>query len=52
MAVKNTDVKTYNISSEEISAILKSADFSKCLDADFIEEAIQNEEKITVFISS
>lgn len=40
MAVKNTDIKTYNISSEEISAILKSTDFSKCLDADFIEEAI------------
>ncbi len=40
MAIKNTKTKNYEIEYEKICNILRCPDFSKCLDAAFIEEAI------------
>lgn len=41
MAVKNSMAKVYTLPADVICGILRSPDFSKCLDATFIEEAIQ-----------
>lgn len=40
MAVKNTSAKTYTAPYEDICAVLRSPDFSLCMEAEFIEEAI------------
>ena len=40
MAVKNTSTKNYAVSFDDISAVLRSPDFCKCMDAEFLEEAI------------
>ena len=45
MAVKNTMSKTYPVDCEKIYAALRSPDFSKLLNAPFIEEAIIADER-------
>ena len=40
MAVKNSMTRTYTESADAIFRVLKSPDFSKCIDAAFYEEAI------------
>lgn len=40
MAVKNTRARIYHCAFDRMCEILRSSDFSKCIDADFIEEAI------------
>lgn len=40
MAVKNTKVQDYTMPFETVCAVLRRSDFSKLLDAQFIEEAI------------
>ena len=40
MAIKNTAIKDYEVSCEKLYEILRGEDFSKLLQADFLEEAI------------
>ena len=40
MAVKNTKTKQYDVEYDTMCALLRNPDFSKCLDANYIEEAI------------
>ena len=40
MAVKNTAERVYNVSWEDICRVLRNPDFSQCIDAEFLEQAI------------
>lgn len=40
MAIKNTASKNYNVDFETICDVLRNPDYSTCLDATYIEEAI------------
>ncbi len=40
MAVKNTTDKIYTVSAEALYSVLRDPDFSRCIDAELIEEAI------------
>lgn len=40
MAVKNTQTKNYDVSYDTLCNLFRNQDFRKCMDADYIEEAI------------
>ena len=40
MAVKNTSERVYSSSWEDVCRVLRNPDFSQCINADFLEEAI------------
>ena len=40
MAVKNTETRNYDVEYDTLCNLFRNQDFSKCIDADYIEEAI------------